>query len=89
MAITKAQAEVLVILENMKMKKVVMYCIIVAFFLLLIFFILLFTCIQSHWSDKVIVGSVDSILAGTMYPLVNHFFPAFKVAKDNEREGIQ
>jgi hypothetical protein len=32
---------------------------------------------------KIVYGALDGILAGTMYPLTRHFFPAFKEARGN------
>jgi len=86
---TKAQAEVLEILNNMRLKMWVTKSILVAFFIVLLFlFLMIAGVIESDWQSKLILGALDGILGYTMYPLVNHFFPSLKRAKDiEEKEG--
>ena len=85
--ITKSQAEVIVILNNMRMKTLVTRCVLVAFFGLVVFLICLFTFMDSKIEDKIIIGVIDSILAATMYPLVAHYLPARKEAKAAEERN--
>jgi len=83
--VTKAQAEVLEILSNMRLKKSVTYSILIAFFIVLGFLLLLIAgVIDSDWQSKVILGALDAILGYTMYPLVNHFFPSRRRAQEAE-----
>jgi uncharacterized membrane protein len=74
---TKSQAEVLKILNDMRLKKWVTISILIAFFIVLIVLILMIVGIfKTDWQTKAVVGALDAILGGTMYPLVNHFFPS-------------
>jgi uncharacterized membrane protein len=82
---TKAQAEISVILDNMRMKILVTKSILVGFFIVLVFLLLMIAgVIKSDWQSKTILGALDAILGYTMYPLVTHFFPALKQAKEAE-----
>lgn len=87
--VTKSQAEVFVILENMRMKVIVTWCVIVAFFVILIFLFLLFTLIKSTWQDKAVVAALDAILGGTMYPLVAHYLPSKNKATELEKNNFR
>lgn len=79
--ITKDQADVIVILENMRMKVLVTKCVLIAFFIIMAFMILLFTCIKTSWVEKTVVGVIEAILGGTMYPLVSHYLPSLANTK--------
>jgi len=79
--LTQEQADVFVILENMRMKVLVTRCVLVAFFVILVFLFLLFTVIKSTWQEKAILGVIEAILGGTMYPLVNHYLPSLANSK--------
>jgi|GEM_PF-5024211 len=88
MSITKAQAEVTVILENMLLKKRITYVILVAFCIVLVVFVLLISgVIKSTWQQQAITATLDGILGYTMYPLVKHFFPALDKAKKIENKN--
>jgi len=65
-------------LKNMQLKIIITYVILGAFVAILIVLLLLCTCIHSTWQDKTILAVLDLILGGTMLPVVNHFFPAFR-----------
>jgi hypothetical protein len=83
--ITQNQAKVAVILENMRLKKIVTISLLVAFFIILVFLLLMMAgVIPSAWESQAILGAVESILGYTMYPLVKHFFPSFISAKESE-----
>jgi hypothetical protein len=71
---------VLQAINNMRLKTLVTISILVAFFV-----ILAFVCFAKTWEDRAVFGALDGILGGTMYPLTNHFFPAYKEARASER----
>jgi len=77
------QAEIAVILGNMRLKTAVTYSLLVSFFIILIFLLLMMTgCIPSKWESQAILASLETVLGYTMYPLVRHFFPSLKAAED-------
>jgi hypothetical protein len=87
--LTPEQVEIYTAIKNMQYKKFVMWVIIVGFFAILATFILeIIGIIKSDWTSKAITGALNGILGGTMYPLVNHFFPALSRAKTTEKKGI-
>lgn len=78
--ISEEQLKVYEGLMNVKMKIRITWFILGGFTAVLVTLILLSTCIESNWQTKTILAVFDAILARTMYPLVNHFFPALKAA---------
>ena len=65
---------------NMRLKALVTICILIGFFI-----ILFFVCCAKTLADRAVFAALDSILAGTMYPMTKHFFPAIKEAMAAEK----
>jgi hypothetical protein len=59
--------------NNMRLKIAVTIVILLAFITVLVFL-----CTATSSTDKIIFAAFDTLLAGTMYPLTKHFFPALK-----------
>ena len=80
---TKIGAEIAKIMADIRMKILVTRCVLIGFFIVLasIFALVYF---RVDWQITLILGIIDSILAGTMYPLVTHYHPAVKAAKQAE-----
>ncbi len=75
MSLTRDQAKVWDILLNMAIKLLVAISVIVAFFVIL-YHILKAKESEAAWRLTIL----DSILGGTMFVVVSHYFPAFKAA---------
>ena len=87
--ISPEQIQVYTAIKNMQLKETVMWVIITGFFIVLLALIAQIFYFQTDWETKAITGCLDAILGGTMYPLVNHFFPAAAKAKASEAQGIE
>lgn len=71
MNITKRKADIYVIVGNMILKSVV------TFVSLGVFVSILFMFFNSdcNWENKIPLGIIEVILAGTLYKMFDHFFP--------------
>ena len=85
--LTPEQIQIYSTIKNMQLKEIVMWVIIAGFSVVLIALIIQIFFVKTDWPSKAITATLDGVLGGTMYPLVNHFFPASKKAEEIEKKG--
>lgn len=76
MSITEDQAKVYTILVNLALKTLLVLASLVAFFWILT--VLLTKGIEWDWRKATAYVALDGLLAGSMYKVVKHYFPALK-----------
>jgi hypothetical protein len=72
-------------LNNMRLKEIVMWCMLTAFFAILAF--IFFGAKDTTF--RITLATLDAIIGGTIYPIVSHYFPALKAAKHAEKNKKQ
>lgn len=70
-------------LSNVRLKIFVTRCMMAAFFIIL-FYVLFWPAV---WQTKTALSTLDGIIAITIRPMINHFFPAVSSTKKLEKEN--
>ena len=75
--ITPDQLEVFKVLKNMRMKDRICWVYLTCFTMITIVLgLTILGVVPAEFSDKLILGAVESLFLGTVYPMTQHFFPA-------------